>query len=452
MNKYSSYVDSPLPWLPHIPSHWELVRNKNIFTETKDTVGNDSENYVLLSLTLKGIIPRDVASGKGKFPKDFDTYKVVRRGDMAFCLFDIDETPRTVGLSAYDGMLTGAYTIFHIDNVNPRYAYYYYLALDNVKAMKPLYSGLRKTINVNTFLGTKFPIPPQGEQDQIVRFLDWKVSKANSLINIKKKEIKSIESLKHSAVSDAVTHGLTVDVPMKYSGVKWLGDIPAHWTTIKLRQLLSPVSEKNHPELPLLSVVREQGVIVRDVDDKEANHNYIPDDLSGYKMVKKGQFAMNKMKAWQGSYGISDYTGIVSPAYFIFDVAFDNLEYFHYAIRSKVYVNFFAQASDGIRVGQWDLQMDKMKEIPFIVPPVDEQIAIVEHIKKTLPKYDEAIDKLNAEVAVLEEYKAKLIADVVTGKVDVRNEAIPDYEFVDEDADSDSDSEEDVEGTEEQED
>ena len=167
MNKYSSYVESPLPWLPHIPSHWELVRNKNIFTETKDTVGSDSENYVLLSLTLKGIIPRDVASGKGKFPKDFDTYKVVRQGDMAFCLFDIDETPRTVGLSAYDGMLTGAYTIFHIDNVNPRYAYYYYLALDNVKAMKPLYSGLRKTINVNTFLGTKFPMPPRGEQDQI---------------------------------------------------------------------------------------------------------------------------------------------------------------------------------------------------------------------------------------------------------------------------------------------
>ena len=106
------------------------------------------------------------------------------------------------------------------------------------------------------------------------------------------------------------------------------------------------------------------------------------------KMVKKGQFAMNKMKAWQGSYGISPYTGIVWPAYFIFDVSFDNLEYFHYAIRSKVYVNFFAQASDGIRVGQWDFQMDKMKEIPFMFPPEDEQQAIVEYIKKILPQYD----------------------------------------------------------------
>lgn len=274
----------------------------------------------------------------------------------------------------------------------------------------------------------------------------------NRLINTKRKEIKAVDAMKRSMVSSAVTRGLNPKAPMKFSGVKWLGEIPEHWETIKLRQLLHPVSVKNHPELPLLSVVREQGVIVRDVTDKEANHNYIPDDLSGYKMVKKGQFAMNKMKAWQGSYGISDYTGIVSPAYFIFDVSFDNLEYFHYAIRSKVYVNFFAQASDGIRVGQWDLQMDKMKEIPFIVPPADEQVAIVEYIKKTLPQYDVAIEKLTAEVETLEEYKAKLIADVVTGKIDVRDVEIPEYEFVDEDADSDSDSEEDVEETEEQED
>lgn len=296
------------------------------------------------------------------------------------------------------------------------------------------------------------PFPPKSEQDKIVEFLDWKVSKINKLINTKRKEIKAIDSLKRSMVSDAVTHGLNGEAPMKFSRVNWLGNIPDHWETIKLRQLLHPVSVKNHPELPLLSVVREQGVIVRDVTDKEANHNYIPDDLSGYKMVKKGQFAMNKMKAWQGSYGISDYTGIVSPAYFIFDVSFDNLEYFHYAIRSKVYVNFFAQASDGIRVGQWDLQMDKMKEIPFIVPPADEQVAIVEYIKKTLMQYGAAIEKLTAEVETLEEYKAKLIADVVTGKIDVRDVEIPEYELVDEDVDSDSSSEDEADDTEEQED
>ena len=451
MKAYPEYSATPLPWLRKMPSHWELARNKNVFQETKDVVGENADAYPLLSLTTKGIILRDVASGKGKFPKDFNTYKIVKEGDMAFCLFDIDETPRTVGLSGYDGMLTGAYSIFHVSNINSRYVYYYYLSLDNVKAMRPLYSGLRKTINTATFLGTKLPIPPRTEQDQIVRFLDWKISMVNRLINTKHREIKAIDAMKRSVVSSAVTRGLNPNTPMKYSGVKWLGDIPAHWQTVKLRRVLHPVSIKNHPELPLLSVVREQGVIIRDVTDKEANHNYIPDDLSNYKMVKKGQFAMNKMKAWQGSYGISDYTGIVSPAYFIFDVSFDNLEYFHYAIRSKVYVNFFAQASDGIRVGQWDLQMDKMKEIPFIVPPADEQIAIVDYIKRMLPKYDVAIEKLTEEVAVLEEYKAKLISDVVTGKVDVRDIQIPEYELVDEEIDTNVENDEASE-TEEQED
>lgn len=435
MSGYSEYREVNLPWLKAVPAHWEIRRNKNIFTEQKEIVGERSADYTLLSLTLNGIIPRDMDGG-GKFPESFDKYKIVKNGDMAFCLFDIDETPRTVGLSGYNGMLTGAYTIMRVSNINARFIYYYYLALDNGKMLRPLYTGLRKTININTFQSTKVPVPPREEQDQIVRFLDWKVSNINKLINIKKKEIKAIDALKWSMVSHAITRGLTTDAPMKDSGVKWLGDIPAHWKITKLRQILHPVSEKNHPEFPLLSVVREQGVILRDVEDKEANHNFIPDDLSGYKVVRKGQFAMNKMKAWQGSYGVSDYTGIVSPAYFIFDITFENLEYFHYAIRSKVYVNFFAQASDGIRVGQWDLQMDKMKEIPFIVPLADEQIAIVKYIMQALLQYDAAIEKLTEEVAVLEEYKNKVIADAVTGKIDVRGIEIPEYEFVDEDNDN----------------
>ena len=229
-------------------------------------------------------------------------------------------------------------------------------------------------------------------------------------------ELRDLSAAKESAINELITHGLKADVQMKPSGINWLGDIPAHWKMIKLRQILHPVSEKNHPELPLLSVVREQGVIIRDVDDLEANHNFIPDDLSGYKVVRKGQFAMNKMKAWQGSYGISDYTGIVSPAYFVFDVDFANLEYFHYAIRSKVYVNFFAQASDGIRVGQWDLSIPKMKEIPFIVPPEDEQEAIIKYIPQISAYYDNEIERLQRKIELLLEQKNKLISEIVTGR------------------------------------
>lgn len=232
-------------------------------------------------------------------------------------------------------------------------------------------------------------------------------------------DLSTLEAAKEQVVGTLITKGILSNVPMKPSGVAWLGDIPAHWKTIKLRQILHPVSVKNQPDLPLLSVVREKGVIIRDIEDIEANHNFIPDDLRGYKVVKKGQFALNKMKAWQGSYGISDYTGIVSPAYFVFDVDFENLEYFHFAIRSKVYVNFFAQASDGIRVGQWDLQMDKMKEIPFIVPPPDEQEAIVECIPRIYTQYDQEISTLQQRIDLLIEQKNKLISEMVLGRASV---------------------------------
>lgn len=407
---------------------------------------------LLSVLREKGVIIRNVESKEENHnyvPDDLSNYKLVKQGQ--FTMNKMKAWQGSYGVSKYDGIVSPAYFVFNFKcdinsdffNAairNKAYVSYFGQASDGIRVGQ-------WDLSMARMKDIPFLVPPREEQDQIVRFLDWKVSGINKLINIKKKEIIAIDALKRSMVSHTITRGLTADAPMKYSGVKWLGDIPAHWKITKLRQILHPVSEKNHPKFPLLSVVREQGVILRDVEDKEANHNFIPDDLSGYKVVRKGQFAMNKMKAWQGSYGVSDYTGIVSPAYFIFDIAFENLEYFHYAIRSKVYVNFFAQASDGIRVGQWDLQMDKMKEIPFIVPPADEQIAIVKHIKQALPQYDAAIEKLTEEVAVLEEYKNKIIADTVTGKIDVRGIEIPEYEFVDEDADADNedDGEEDTE-------
>lgn len=166
----------------------------------------------------------------------------------------------------------------------------------------------------------------------------------------------------------------------KRSDSNWITKVPAHWKVTTLRALLKNVSEKNYPHKELLSVTREKGVILRNVESKEENHNYVPDDLSNYKLVKKGQFVINKMKSWQGSYGVSDYEGIVSPAYFTFDLEFENVKYFNKAIRSKAYVPFFAQYSVGIRVGQWDLDINKLKNFPFYIPPRQEQDKIVQYL------------------------------------------------------------------------
>jgi type I restriction enzyme S subunit len=180
--------------------------------------------------------------------------------------------------------------------------------------------------------------------------------------------------------------------------------------------------------MPLLSVTRENGVILRYIDDYESNHNFIPDDLSGYKFVRKGQFVINKMKAWQGSYGVSEYDGIVSPAYFVFNLKFENKEFFHFAIRSRIYVNFFAQFSDGIRTGQWDLSMQKLKHIPFFVPPAEEQAEILKVVPSQIAAIDKMIAALKDEISYVAELRTKIIADVVTGKVDVSNVLIPKFE------------------------
>lgn len=201
----------------------------------------------------------------------------------------------------------------------------------------------------------------------------------------------------------------------KPSGYNWVGDVPAHWAVEKLGTSLRAVSEKNRPDLPLLSITREKGVIERDLDDEESNHNFIPDDLSGYKVLRAGQFGMNKMKAWQGSYGVSQHTGIVSPAYFIFDFTKEiDPGFFNRAIRSKLYVSFFGSASDGVRIGQWDLNKSRMREIPLLVPPLPEQRAIAAFLDDKCAKIDGAVRIKEDQIALLRERRQIIIQDAVT--------------------------------------
>lgn len=202
------------------------------------------------------------------------------------------------------------------------------------------------------------------------------------------------------------------------SGISWIGNVPRHWKLVTFRNILSEKTARNRSDLPLLSVLRDKGVILRDVDNWDENPNFIPDDLSNYKVVRKGQFAMNKMKAWQGSYGVSQYEGIVSPAYFVFDVNSVMADYFHVAVRSKAFVPFFVQASDGVRIGQWDLSKTRMREIPFWVPPLPEQAAIVrylDHVDERIRRYVRAKERL---IRLLEEEKQSVIHRAVTRGLD----------------------------------
>ena len=194
------------------PAHWDYVRNKACFSLTGEKVGDRASDYTLLSLTTRGVIERDVESGKGKFPKDFDSYQIVKPNDLVFCLFDIDETPRTVGLVKKEGMLTGAYTAFCV-NANialPEYLYYYFLSVDEIKALKPYYSGLRKTVRADKFLQIYIPLPPLEEQKAIVEYINTKCQSIDSMISNLESEIAYLKEYKQSLIADAVTGAINV--------------------------------------------------------------------------------------------------------------------------------------------------------------------------------------------------------------------------------------------------
>ena len=188
LKPYSEYKDPGLPWLGKFPAHWDVIPNRALMREQREVVGKNAADYTLLSLTLGGVIPRNMETPKGKFPAQFNTYKVVRPDDLVFCLFDIDETPRGVGHSTLNGMITGAYDVFSPrPRVNVRYLYLYYLFIDEGKRLKPLYTGLRKTIQRGTFASLKSPCPPPDEQAAIVRFLDHANGRIERAIRAKRK-------------------------------------------------------------------------------------------------------------------------------------------------------------------------------------------------------------------------------------------------------------------------
>ena len=191
-----------------------------------------------------------------------------------------------------------------------------------------------------------------------------------------------------------------------------------HWEVRNLRTLIRPRNERNRADLPLLSVAREKGVFVRSLTDPDENHNVIPEDLTNYKVARAGNLVINKMKAWQGSMGIAPCDGIVSPAYFVFDFDIANRTFGQALLRSKPYVAHFGQASDGIRVGQWDLTIAGMRQVPVLIPPPAEQAAIVRFLDWATGRLERAIRAKRKVITLLHEQKQAIIHRAITRGLD----------------------------------
>ena len=406
-----------------------------MFEESKETVGENFSQYTLLSLTLRGIIPRDVSSGKGKFPQSFDTYKKVDVGDMAFCLFDIDETPRTVGLSEHQGMLTGAYNIFHVKNINPQYINYYYLSLDMAKAMKPLYTGLRKTIGIDKFMGTKIPVPPCEEQNQIVRYLDWQTSKINRLIAAKKQQIQVLKEQQQKLICEVITKGLHSDVDYKDSHIAWIGDIPSHWSTIRCKYLFRERDERSKEGTEThLSMSQKYGLVP---DSQLDERRMLSESYAGGKLCYQDDLVLNRLKAHLGVFALAPQFGVISPDY---TVLIPNTERIIPSFGEMVLKSALCRRELRVRVrgiieGFWRLYTDDFYTIYLPVPPIEEQKEIMQYIDDQSKKTAALENALNRAIELLHELRTRLISDTVTGQIDVRSIEVPDFELVEEAAD-----------------
>ncbi|MCU5092051.1 restriction endonuclease subunit S [Bacillus toyonensis] len=202
---------------------------------------------------------------------------------------------------------------------------------------------------------------------------------------------------------------------MKDSGITWVGEVPKNWKIKRVSQFLLERSIKNHPDEEVLSLYRDYGVIPK--NSRDDNHNVTSSDTSGYKLVDKGNLVINKMKAWQGSMGISDYRGIISPAYYIYDVR-DNdiyLHFLHYALRNVAYIQEYKRISAGLRVGQWDLNKEEFKKLRYVFPStIEQQKRIVDFLDEKISNIDQIIKDTRQSIEELKCYKQSVITEAVT--------------------------------------
>ena len=249
LKSYPKYKETGIELLARLPEHWDLVPNRSIFKIRKRVVGAKSNDFTLLSLSINGVIPRNLEDPEGKFPADFSTYQVVEPGNLVFCLFDMDETPRTVGIASSLGMVTGAYTVLESDNPDiTRFLYLFYLAMDNQKCLRPFYTGLRKVITKSAFMSMKVPVPPQPDRSAIIRFASNASEHIKSHIAAKKKLAALLSEQRRVIIDQAVRLGLSAGVETSKLGSSPEFSVNANWDVLPLYRLARIRDEKDRTD------------------------------------------------------------------------------------------------------------------------------------------------------------------------------------------------------------
>ena len=413
--------NSGIEWIGEIPDSWQLVNIGNVLKEYKN------ENKLLdthaLQFKYGTIVPKKETNATQDVLDILSKYNVVKPNiimvnglNLAF-----DFVTQRVALVKENGVITSTYIALSPQNlVVPQYATYVLKSYDFQKVFHSLGRGLRCMLSYDVLRREKMPLPSLDEQKSIVNYLEQKLAEVDKLIEVQQAQIEKLKEYKQSVITEAVTKGLDPNAPMKDSGVEWIGKIPTSWIVVKNKVLFRNVSIKGFGDSMVLSLYRDYGVIPK--NSRDDNHNVTSLDTDSYKRVEINDLVINKMKAWSGSLAISDYDGIISPAYYICKVNYKYVDkrFIHNYLRNKYLVSLYEMYSAGLRVGQWDLSIDDFLNIEIALPAsIEEQVQIATFIDDKCAKIDKLIALKQSKIEKLQEYKKSLIYEYVTGKKEV---------------------------------
>lgn len=405
--------DSGFEWIGIIPSEWGLSRIGQVY-RLRNTKVSDTD-YPPLSVTNKGIVPQLDTAAK---TNAHDDRKLVKKGD--FAINSRSDRRGSCGISDYDGSVSLINTILApLNEMNPGYYDWLFHTVQFGDEFYKFGHGIVDDLWTTGWQEMKkitIPTPPLSEQKRIADFLDAKCAEIDALTADIQTQIDTLEQYKRSVITETVTKGLNPNAEMKDSGVQWIGNMPAHWDAIRGKYILRYMQKPVREDDGVITCFRDGEVTLR--SNRREDGFTMSDKEIGYQGIDVGDLVVHGMDGFAGSIGISDSRGKASPVLNVLETD-QNKRYIMYYLRSMAYSDVFLALATGIRVRSCDLRWNKLAELSYPVPPLNEQNAIVKHIDSVLSKADAVIADKKAQLATLDEYKKSLIFEYVTGKKEV---------------------------------
>lgn len=428
LKPYPDYKDSGLSWVGQVPAHWGLRPAFGAYEPNHERNEGMKEKTVL-SLSYGRIIVKPPEKLRGLVPETFETYQIVDPGDIILRTVDLqnDHTSLRVGMVRDRGIITSAYLALRAKaGLLAEYAFQYLNVWDASKAIYGFGSGLRQNLDFSHFKRMSVAVPSLDEQAAIVRYVDWANSRLERTIRAKRKVIALLNEQKQTIIHRAVTCGLDPDVPLKDSGMPWIARIPVHWDVRPVKQLLSRMdygtseSSRDDGKIPVLTMGHIKDGMVS--PPGKGGINVVPEPL----LLEANDLLFNRTNSPELVGKVGLFTGefedaITFASYLVrLRVKAENSPAWLNYVLNSVHFWAYARSQALVSLHQANLNSTRYGQMLLPVPPWLEQVEIAKHIRAEADSIDVAISRLEREIELLREYRTRLVADVVTGKLDVR--------------------------------